>query len=584
MLEQVNHFGSLPLRKSRGKPVQRSVSDASTKKSRKPSILNLFNTSINSNGNNSNSKSSKRVERSKSDASRNKRRGSNDSNSSTGSKTKREKFKFRLGKTNTNLTNNSLTNSSDSDNHLAVTQPKKIQLSPITEINNRSDYFEEFSDSTKPISLEKAKDKESKFVGNIGFTSHEDLDLVPTTDTQKLKSTASSFAKSKSMDEMHSSQLPPEKPLLTKGVAVDNMIKRLSSEHVSPPAQILTLGGFSYTNPSGLASSSPPSAAINALTPTKQKSLSPLNTTNLNNNLIDSGNDIVYAQVVRNETKNSNGNKIVYKETVHNAIKHNYRSTSPPNTNQDTVDFVTANPSNGYNSQNNFHSKSNFINHKSFNEIDEGIDHDLKYQKFNGNEQFEESHLNEEPIITPKIRHRGPNKYSTTSTTIITSNNHNNYTNNQNQYKDYNQFDARDMDVNDLSYRREILESRIRSRIGGLHKGYNTIERHQRHRTVSPPPVSGRYHRYETNETITTRYSPERNHIEIVSPPVVNDEVTYNDHSEPPNKYKDYVDSTLRRSTHYYSKNEKVDSGIENDFRRNSYEKKPRKHSRFDIG
>lgn len=574
----MNHFGSLPLRKNRGKPLQRSISDASSKKTKRNSILNLFNTS----NNNSNSSSAsgkkindsgstgsghRRVERSKSDAGR-RRRGSNDSNSSTGSKTKRERFKFRQSKTNPNtnlLINN---NSSDSDNNfLSVATPKKVQLSPITETHNRSYYFDEPDDNTK----KKVKEKSSKLYdsGNIGFTSQEDLDLIPTTESRKMKQ--ATFAKSKSVDDniMHSSQMPPEKPTLTKGVAVDNMIKRLSIERVSPPPQVLTLGGFSYL------ASSPPNASV-LLTQTKHKSLSPLTTTNTNplDTGNDTANDIVYAQVVRNETKHANGNKTIYKETIHNTIKKN-RSTSPPNTkastthnNYDTVDFVTA--TNKENSYSKYKNKSKHI----INDIDEGLGNEVKI-KYNNDYHFgnghddHHQHLNDEPIIKPNIRNRAPNKYNTTTTTTTTH-----ITN----YNDHNNFDVRDMDVNDLSYRREILESRIRSRIDGLHRG-NPEPTRYRQRTVSPPAVSGRYHRYGSNEIIN-RYSPERTHHDIVTP--IADEINYID--QKPIKYrKDYVDSTLRRNSHYYSKNEKVDSGIENDFRRSSYEK-PRRNSRFDIG
>ena len=228
VLEQANHFGSLPLRKNRGKPIRRSISDASTKKPKKNSILNLF-TTTNSNAINAKSsslepESPKKVERSKSDASRT-------------SSLKRDKHKIKLANNNTN----SLTNSSDSENILLTSTPnKKIQLSPITEVQSRADYFDEVDKSNDFLDVK----KKPYHFGNIGFTSHEDLDLIPTTEKKANKSL--SYNK---MDHMHCSQMPTEKPQLTKGVAVDSMIKRLSLDRFSPPPQILTAGGFSYTNP-----------------------------------------------------------------------------------------------------------------------------------------------------------------------------------------------------------------------------------------------------------------------------------------------------------------------------------------------
>ncbi|XP_053679939.1 microtubule-associated protein futsch [Anopheles nili] len=56
----------------------------------------------------------------------------------------------------------------------------------------------------------------------------------------------------KSQEALHSSQLPPEKPHLTKGVTVENIVKRLSSErHTSPPPAQIVGGGFSYTRGPG---------------------------------------------------------------------------------------------------------------------------------------------------------------------------------------------------------------------------------------------------------------------------------------------------------------------------------------------
>jgi hypothetical protein len=133
-----------------------------------------------------------------------------------------------------------------------------------------------------------------------------------------------------------------------------------------------------------------------------------------------------------------------------------------------------------------------------------------------------------------------------------------------------NDFDGLDMT---LSSRREILESRIKSRIGGLHhnneNGKAFVQHHTR-RTSSSPPTTKRYHKYGSNEIID-RYSPE--HVELV-------------HSRSPSyerQGKSYVDSTLRKKSHYYTKHDKGDSGIEVDsVAKNN--KKNKYSSRFNIG
>uniref|UniRef100_A0A182FVM7 Uncharacterized protein n=1 Tax=Anopheles albimanus TaxID=7167 RepID=A0A182FVM7_ANOAL len=54
---------------------------------------------------------------------------------------------------------------------------------------------------------------------------------------------------SRSVGNLHSSQLPPEKPHLTKGVTVEGIVKRLSNaRHSSPPPAQIVNGGFSYTH------------------------------------------------------------------------------------------------------------------------------------------------------------------------------------------------------------------------------------------------------------------------------------------------------------------------------------------------
>lgn len=513
----------MPLRKNRGKPVRRSISDASTKKPKKNSILNLFatNSNINAKSSSLEPEPPKKIERSKSDASRT-------------SSLKREKHKIQLSNNHTN----SLTNSSDSENFLLTSTPnKKIQLSPITEVQGRGDYFDEVDRSGEQVETK----KKSQHFGNIGFTSHEDLDLIPTTEKKANKS-----LNFKSTDQIHCSQMPPEKPQLTKGVAVDSMIKRLSLDRFSPPPQILTAGGFSYTNPHS------------PLSP-KQQSLSPL-TINAPND-----NDVVYAQVVCNET--SNGNK-KHKSTIHNTIKK-YRSNSPPNTkhnnynlNNDTVDFGGK--------------------LKSFNDPDEGFGNELK-SKFT-----EDFAYHDEPVIKPTIRLRGPERVGVTKTFISKDQDeHNGY----NGFSDHlfqngnnsKFFDMRDMEYNDLSYRREILESRIKSRIGGLRTDSTFVQKHNGHNHISPPPRTKdkKYHKYESKEIIT-RYSPDRNHHDVISPTT---DLNYHLEQQPI-KYTqhDYTDSSLRSKNHYYLKNaDRGDSGIEHDYRKDSIDDH-KLRSRFNIG
>lgn len=565
VLEQANYFGSLPHRKNHRRPIRRSISDASSKKSKRSSIFNLFNstsTSTNSNSPVNNKKATndkhstnKKVERSKSDVS-----------SKSSLSAKREKNRTAAIQLNSNsFNNNHLTNSSDSSDNsnafLTSTPKKKAPLSPITEVNSplsdvnsRTDYFDE-------ILKEPLPEKSNKLTnGKGGFASSEDLDLIPSSH-DKITS-----KHSKSVETMHSSQMPAIKPALTKGVAVDKMVKRLSIETLSsPPPQVLQAGGFSYTNPQ-LSPISPL-----AVTPTKFKSLSPPLTKSE-----QTSSDIVYAQVVCNETKNVDGSKNhTSKETVHNTLKKNRESASPP-PNIKSSNFV----------EKSFDSVDNFVttasppppppltkgsNYQFRNSVKIVTDFDRD------RDDIDYSLItDDEPIIKPNIRFQIPRYPSNTN---VSHQHH--YNHHQVDDFDNHNHEMRDTDFNGLdltlSNRREILESRIKSRIGGLqisnNDHNNTFVQHHIHRTSSSPPTTKRYSKYGSNEIIN-RYSPERNNLDLV-------------HSSSPSyeqsHSKNYADSTLRKKSHYYSKHNNGDSGIEVDNvtknnRKNKYS------SRFNIG
>lgn len=553
VLEQANYFGSLPHRKNQHrKPVRRSISDASPKKSKRSSIFNLFNsipasTNSNSPGNtkraatNDRHSTNKKVERSKSDVS---------SRSSQGAK--RDKKRTAVPLSSTSFANN-LTNSSDSDNSNALlltsTPKRKVPLSPITEVNsplsetahNRTDYFDELLQKSHNLSNGK------------GFASSDDLDLIPTSDKMSSKY-------SKSVEAVHSSQMPAERPALTKGAAVNKMVKRLSIERLSPPQQVIQAGGFSYTNPQ-LSPVSPL-----AYSPTKPSPLTQPPTITKSD---QPSSDIVYAQVVCNELKSADGGRSTNKETVHIITGKNRESASPPNntksSNFESVDnFVAprktvASPptkgANGYAYRNSVKIVTDFERERD--------DRDTSLV------------TDDEPIIKPNIRFQIPRYPSNSNVNVHHHQLDNNDFDNHNEMRDT---DFNGLDLT-LSNRREILESRIKSRIGGLQinnsDNGNTFAQHHIHRTSSSPPTTAkRYHKYGSNEIIT-RYSPERNHLDLAQSPSPSYERN--------NKSKNYADSTLRKKSYYYSKQHNGDSGIEVD----NVAKNNRKNklsSRFNIG
>jgi hypothetical protein len=327
---------------------------------------------------------------------------------------------------------------------------------------------------------------------------------------------------------MHSSQLPVDKLPLTRGMAVDKMVKRLSTERLSPPpVQILQAGAFSYTNP-----------VVKSLSPPLQGAPT----------------DVVYAQVVCNETINADGSKTIQsKETVHDTIKSRQSASpsprSPTKSNPEKIldhdsknDFLAKSPSPG----------SSYPYRNSI-KIETEFDRD------------EVDNNSGEPAIRPvNIRHHIPRHSSNTNINYI-----NNYHNLDNEFDQLNEM--RDADTfnggvdTSLSSRRKILESRIKSRINGLHFNNNN-DSHQHssniRKSTSPPPPTIktllRYDKYGGSNEIVNRYSPERSHHHLSS----------SSQERHVSKANYLNGSTLPKksiTTTLLSKNEKGDSGIEAD-------------------
>lgn len=214
------NFSSLPTRKKKTKPIIRSSSDASTKKPKKSFLFDIFSRKSDSHLNHIDGKENrpkKSIGRSKSD----------------------------IGDTaKLPLTRKSV----DRDEPDNVN--KKAQLSPIIENSPREDIFEKISPRQTKLNAKHDPSNHMLRSGNIGYTNQKDLDLVPSKPiSETLKEAIRPIVNNlNSSKGVHSSQLPPEKPRLTKGITVDNMVKRLSMERLSPAPQ-LNSPAFSYTRP-----------------------------------------------------------------------------------------------------------------------------------------------------------------------------------------------------------------------------------------------------------------------------------------------------------------------------------------------
>jgi hypothetical protein len=383
------------------------------------------------------------------------------------------------------------------------------------------------------------------------------------------------------METMHSSQMPVEKPSLTRGMAVDKIVKRLSIERLSPPPiQVLQAGGFSYTKPS-----------LNSLSPPHPVALN-------NNNKNES--DVVYAQVVCNETINADGSKAIQsKETVHDTIKASRQSATPSPLlhhikNKQSDKFIIDDRKNDFVATAKSPSPVNGRGSPYRNSIKIETDY----------ERDEVDNSAGEPIIKPvNIRHHIPRHSSNSNL------NHINYQ--HQQYHLDSEFDKlnemRDADAFNggvdasLSSRRKILESRIRSRIHGLQLNNNNNDSHQYNnnnirKSTSPlPPTTtlynnnNNYNQYGGSNEIMNRYSLERSHPNNTTTTSSSHE---HHHHTSKSNYVNGGSSTLSKinvttTSSKLPKNEKGDSGIEADagvMMKSNRQGRQLNTSRFNIG
>lgn len=130
-----------------------------------------------------------------------------------------------------------------------MTKPKKkSQLSPISENPPGEKYFGFTPDERKPLRSSKSEEKSAPLARS---SARNDLDSMLDQENRRPQQQMSQPIPnhSRSLDSLHSSQLPQEKLPLTKGERVDGMVKRLSMERFSPPPHFNS-PAFSYTRPS----------------------------------------------------------------------------------------------------------------------------------------------------------------------------------------------------------------------------------------------------------------------------------------------------------------------------------------------
>ncbi|XP_061390955.1 uncharacterized protein LOC133326299 [Musca vetustissima] len=320
---------------------------------------------------------------------------------------------------------------------------------------------------------------------------------------------------------MHSSQLPAQKLPLTKGHTVNGMVKRLSMERFSPPPTI-TGPAFSYIRPNeGITyaqlelQDEPQSRST---LPRREYTRSPVRE---------------YRSPVREMRSPSRDIFTPDRELVSTTVVNR----SSLNKSEDQTDFIGTSQRNNYspsyntnNGTTTIHIGGSFspspwqmLSPRNLSDEDEGLG--LETRKYYDEDltQTKRCKSPAEPPIVPKIRSITPPR--------------------ENGYHSTDRYHTPNRDVNpndDMGYRRARLESRILTRrfgdSGTLERnGYSRENSHERvlderdrdyhtKRYLSPereiPRDSHepmRYHKPEVKE-ILNKYSPERSHLDIISP------------------------------------------------------------------
>ncbi|XP_053690279.1 uncharacterized protein LOC128738861 [Sabethes cyaneus] len=395
-------FNSLPSRKSRGKvTLTRSSSDASSKKPQK-NLFSLFNGK--SKADTAEVKPRVTVTRSKSDV----------------GQTRPVKFR-RSPRRNT----------------------QELKHDPLTPIIEASPV--EYTNSVDPLTaLNRQNTSISKTEPTIGPIRQPSKPVMETIALLRQNS--------KSQERLHSSQLPPEKPSLTKGVTVENIVKRLSSErHTSPPPPQIVRDGFSYIRP---------------------------------------GEPIVYAQVVcSNEGKDKHTVRSQY--LANTVSDENTRKSSPCDHEEiimPTKDYLTMKrpspplPKYTLDETDNF-PRTKFQPYINSDE-DEGlgIDYSKRFSTTYFKATTTDSITNsDEDHITPTVKYTAPDRpyYSHSYSATYRG---------QADGKEYLP------EFHELSQRREILESRIRNRIGSR----ELLNTRSPERTFAADPAASRYESYHS--------------------------------------------------------------------------------------
>ncbi|KAL4717448.1 hypothetical protein ACJJTC_000597 [Scirpophaga incertulas] len=282
----------------------------------------------------------------------------------------------------------------------------------------------------------------------------DEIDLINTKDTNateikdRIKESIRKIEENVYGDKamIHSSQLPPDKPPLTRGQTVGHIVRILKEDQtspspkthlISPPNGSYSSQPFSYIKPS---ISPDPNLFVRATSPDRVPS--PVN------KMADKG--VVYAQVVKDHGdhfSNKNGKQTIHK--TYSPSREKFGNFSDEDEGLGYEERYKHNINNRFNHNVKTNNNENYNSHERYKITDSPIRPRVREYKLTSFEDFEPIYANE---YTSGENHNFIDTYRGRGDGMDT------------KKKSYDNDNKIDLDFNELSHRRRLLESRLNAR------------------------------------------------------------------------------------------------------------------------
>ncbi|XP_028166868.1 uncharacterized protein LOC114357454 [Ostrinia furnacalis] len=278
--------------------------------------------------------------------------------------------------------------------------------------------------------------------------SHKTKDTKPAEVKDKIKESIRKIEENVYGDKemIHSSQLPPDKPPLTRGHTVDHLVRILKEDQSSPPPKTHLI-----SPPNGTNSNQPFSYIKPSVSPDPNlfvRTTSPDRVPSPVNKMTDKG--VVYAQVVRDYGDNTSSR--IGKQTVHKTYSPSREKYGNHSDEDEGYDERHKHSNTRFNYNNKTNGNENYNSIEGYKITDSPIRPRFREYKLTSFDDFEPTYANEYPGDNNKT-HDYIDTFRGRGDGMDTMKKHYESENNK-----------LDFDFNELSHRRQLLESKLNAR------------------------------------------------------------------------------------------------------------------------